>query len=64
MGSVLSIAAEFMASDKVKAIENHTVGPTDSAGDELLYSNQLTAHYLPSSSPAPIAVGEIVVAHP
>jgi hypothetical protein len=52
LGSIMSIGAEFMSSEGVKAIENHTTGPVDSPGDELLYGNQLTDHYLVSDNAA------------
>jgi hypothetical protein len=52
LGSVLSLAAEFMGSDQVKAIEAGTAGPAEDPGDELLYFNQLTNHYLPSQTQA------------
>ena len=46
-GSVLSLAAQLMDSDKVKAIEAGVMGHHEDAGDELIYLNQLTEHYLP-----------------
>jgi len=52
IGSVLSLAAEFMDSDKVKAIENQTEGPQEDPGDELLYFKRLTNGYLPSQDQA------------
>ncbi len=47
LGSVMALGAELMASDKVKAIDDHVVGPIDSAGDELIYQSQLTSLYTP-----------------
>jgi hypothetical protein len=52
LGSVMSLAAEFMNADKVKAIEGGVVGPSKNPGDELLYSNQITLGFLPSTEPA------------
>jgi hypothetical protein len=52
LGSVLSLAAEFMDSDKVSAIIGGTEGPHEDSGDELIYFNQLTDHYLPSQAQA------------
>jgi hypothetical protein len=53
LGSVLSVAAELMDPDKVKAVETGQDGPVDSYGDELLYHNRLTDYHLPSSKEAP-----------
>jgi hypothetical protein len=46
LGSVLSLAAEFMSPDKTKAIAANTVGPSRGPGDELLYHHELTDHFL------------------
>ena len=48
LGGVISLAAEFMDPDKVDAILAGTVGHHEDAGDELIYSNQLTDKFLPS----------------
>lgn len=48
LGSVMSLAAEFMSGDKTKAIESGAYGPSDTPGDELLYQQQLTDHFLVS----------------
>ena len=47
LGSVLSLAAELMSSDKVNAIENGTSTPHPTPGDEVIFFNTLTDHYLP-----------------
>ena len=56
LGSVLSLAAEFMAPDKTKAIDDGTSGPVKSAGDELLYHHELTDHYLEGGNSAAIRI--------
>ncbi len=48
IGSVLSLAAELMDSDKVKAIEAGVEGPPGDPGDELIYLGRLTERYLPT----------------
>ncbi|MBS1958320.1 MAG: hypothetical protein JST80_02505 [Bdellovibrionales bacterium] len=48
LGSIISLAAEVMDSDKTKAIDQGVVGHHEDAGDELIYMNELTDHYLPS----------------
>ena len=53
LGSVLSVAAELMDPDKVKAVETGQDGPVDSYGDELLYRNRLTDYHLPRLKEAP-----------
>jgi len=53
IGSIIKLAAEIMDPAKVDAIENKTIGHIDTPGDELIYGNQLTDHYLPSPNAAP-----------
>ncbi|MBU6154339.1 MAG: hypothetical protein KGP28_08575 [Bdellovibrionales bacterium] len=53
LGSVMSVAAELMDPDKVRAVEAGTDGPIDSPGDELLYHNRLTDYHLPRPKKAP-----------
>lgn len=53
LGSVLSLAAEFMDSDKVKAVEAGIEGPASSPGENLIYLNRMTNQFLPSKEEAP-----------
>ncbi len=48
LGSVMSLAAEVMNTDKVVAIEDNTVPKEISVGDEVIFHNNLTLHFLPS----------------
>ena len=50
LGSMMSLAGEFMNSEKTKAIEAGVTAPvlSKNIGDELVYLNQLTDKYLPS----------------
>jgi hypothetical protein len=40
LGSILSLAAELMNTDKVNAIEADVIGPVEKPGDELIYHHQ------------------------
>jgi hypothetical protein len=46
LGSIMSLAAEFMDPEKVKAIDTGTLGPHRDAGDELIYFEQLSRHHM------------------
>ena len=54
MGSILHLAAEFMASDKVKAVDQNSPGPKGDPGDEIIYFHELSEKYLPSQEPIEI----------
>ena len=52
LGSIMSLAAEFMDPAKSEAIDNNTEGPQTDAGDELIYMNRLTKNHIPGAKMA------------